>query len=340
MLRKIFTLPKHVCMALLSIAVAILSVGSVFGYFCNCGQLFELASHFRIVYAVGYFICAAGFLLLRRWKPCIVTLTLFAVCDLLPLAQMFLPPAQASVPDSPNTVTVFHANLWGGKNRNYNKAIDLLMKRKPDVIGLSEVTPRWGSELKKGLSEEYPYQIIEDRFGGVAIFSRYPFTESKIEYFDAKTRKRPRIVAEIDVKGHPLTCILVHPLVPLGSWFKYRNSEFAELANELSQIGGDKILIGDLNCSPWSSYFSDLASRSGLKDSECGFGPQATWPTFAVRPFLPAVPLIPIDHCLTSDSVVTVKRNVGPYIGSDHLPFQVTLALTSLVGDTQKKSTI
>lgn len=340
MLRKILALPKHVFMALLSIAVAILSVGSVFGYFCSCGQLFELASHFRIVYAIGFFICAAGFLLLRRWKPCLVTLLLFAVCDLLPLAQMFVPPVQEAAIDSPNTVTVFHANLWGGKNRNYNKTIDLLMQRKPDLIGLSEVTPRWGFELKKGLLKDYPYHIVEDRFGGVAIFSRYPITESKIEYFDAQARKRPRIVAQLDVKGRPLTCVLVHPLIPLGPYFKYRNSEFAELATEVSQISGDKILIGDLNCSPWSSYFSDLASQSGLKDSERGFGPQATWPTFALRPFLPALPLIPIDHCLTSESVVTLKRRVGPYIGSDHLPFQVTLALPPLLGSNQKKSTI
>lgn len=332
MLQKIFALPKNICMALLSLSVAVLSVGSLFGYFCRFGQIFEIASHFRIIYALGFLICALGFLILRKWKPCLLTIVLFALCDFVPLAQLHFSNAQAH-DRSPNMVTVFHANLWGGRNRNYDKTISLLKQRKPDLIGLSEVTPEWAIRLKNGLSD-YPYRVVEDRFGGVALFSRYPISESKIEYFEAGTRRRPRIIAKLDVNGLPLTCQLVHPVIPLGKWFKYRNGEFKEIAAEASQISGDKILIGDLNCSPWSSYFAELVIQGGFKDSELGFGAQATWPTF-VR-----FPLIPIDHCLTSESVKTVKRKVGPNIGSDHLPFQVTLALPLSSERTYKKRTI
>lgn len=332
MLAKIFALPQSVCMGILSLSVAILSVGSIFGYFCRCGQLFELASHFRIIYAAGFLCCAAGFLLMKRWKPCLTTLLLFMLVDFVPLAHLYMPVAIAQ-PAPPHTVTLFHANLWGNKNRNYDRTTELLKQLKPDLVALSEVTPAWGRHLKKELSQ-YPYKIVEDRSGGVALFSRYPISESKVEFFDAGTRKRPRIVAKLNVEGQELTCIVVHPLVPLGPWFKHRNNEFIELANEASQISGNKILVGDLNCSPWSSYFKDLAEHGGLKDSEPGFGAQATWPTF-VR-----VPLIPIDHCLTSDSITTLKRRVGPNIGSDHLPVQLTLSLPGHGRSDYKNKTI
>jgi endonuclease/exonuclease/phosphatase (EEP) superfamily protein YafD len=81
------------------------------------------------------------------------------------------------------------------------------------------------------------------------------------------------------------------------------------------------MVLGDLNLSPWSPYFGDLLSSAGLRDSREGFGIQASWPT--------AVPLlrVPIDHVLYSPEVVINHRQIGPDVGSDHLPVVVDFSL-------------
>lgn len=330
MLKKILSIPGFILKNALRVLAVLLCVASIGGYFGNYGQVFELASHFRLVYALGFLGCGAAFVVLRLWKALTLTMAIFLLTDAIPLLQMYSPSTPANLELASNTVTLFHANLWGGINKNYAATVDLLKTRNPDLICLSEVTPAWGRQLKAALSSEYPHHIVEDRFGGVALFSKYPITSSKLEYFDAGTRIRPRIMAKLKVRDSELTCLVVHTLVPLGKWYKQRNGEFEVIADELNSISGNKILVGDLNCSPWSSYFQGLLSKAQMFDSERGFGPQASWPTLA------KVPFIPIDHCLVGPSVQAVARQVGPNIGSDHLPFQVTLALDSTV----KKSSI
>jgi endonuclease/exonuclease/phosphatase (EEP) superfamily protein YafD len=65
--------------------------------------------------------------------------------------------------------------------------------------------------------------------------------------------------------------------------------------------------------------FRDFLATTGLKDSRVGFGWQPTWPTgsMSLR--------IPIDHVLVEPDLVVLERQVGPDIGSDHLPVRVRL---------------
>jgi endonuclease/exonuclease/phosphatase (EEP) superfamily protein YafD len=81
------------------------------------------------------------------------------------------------------------------------------------------------------------------------------------------------------------------------------------------------LLIGDLNVSPWSSYFARLLKDSGLKNSMKGFGFQPSWP--AGNRFL----RIPIDQILYSPQITIHHRTVGADIGSDHLPVIVDFSL-------------
>jgi endonuclease/exonuclease/phosphatase (EEP) superfamily protein YafD len=62
-----------------------------------------------------------------------------------------------------------------------------------------------------------------------------------------------------------------------------------------------------------------------LKDSEQGFGPQPSWSTEMLIPF------VPIDHFLVSNDIEVLNRVLGPNLGSDHLPVYVDLLVKSLV---------
>jgi endonuclease/exonuclease/phosphatase (EEP) superfamily protein YafD len=75
------------------------------------------------------------------------------------------------------------------------------------------------------------------------------------------------------------------------------------------------VLIGDLNTTMWSPYFSELVKGSGLRDARLGFGLKPTWP----MP-LPALFQIPIDHCLVSDDIEVLGVRTGGATGSDHRP--------------------
>ena len=67
------------------------------------------------------------------------------------------------------------------------------------------------------------------------------------------------------------------------------------------------------------------ARQTGLVDSSRGRGLQSTGP---VRPLGLR---IPIDHCLVSAGVVVHDKQIGPDVGSDHLPLMVDLAVADNV---------
>ncbi len=74
-----------------------------------------------------------------------------------------------------------------------------------------------------------------------------------------------------------------------------------------------------------------LASALGfaLATTVSGFGLKPTWPTS-----LPLL-MIPLDHCLLSPGLRVTSFEVGPRVGSDHLPVLVEIApLQARLGET------
>ena len=100
-----------------------------------------------------------------------------------------------------------------------------------------------------------------------------------------------------------------------------RNDQLDAVAQYVATVTGPKILMGDLNTSPWSHCFGRLLSRAKLVDSSRGRGVEATWPTNLI--WL----RIPIDFCLVSEGIAVKDKQVGTDIGSDHFPLIVDVAL-------------
>ena len=80
------------------------------------------------------------------------------------------------------------------------------------------------------------------------------------------------------------------------------------------------MVVGDLNCTPWSPHFRRLLRDAGLRDVARGRGLEPTWyPT--------SLPLgIPIDHVLVSDEIGVANRELGSDLGSDHRPVRVEIS--------------
>ncbi len=174
----------------------------------------------------------------------------------------------------------------------------------------------------------YPYRAMQLKYGGIAVFSRLPLKDSRIEYFG--DGKRPRIATKCKMGDTYVNLLVVHPYAPLNK-FNERNLELSELGAEIRAMNAPTVLAGDINCSPWSFYFARLVKESGLQDSEQGFGAQPSWP--AIRNHA----LIPIDHFLISKDIRVVDRQVGRNVGSDHLPIIVELQTSAMAKKTAQE---
>lgn len=299
-----------------------LSALTVMPFFAGHGRLLEITCHFIPVYgvlALTYF-----FLAIAARRPLFISLALLV----LAINAMRLAPLYAAdgISNKDHNLRVLHLNLWGPKNKHPQKMFALVDQQDPQLIALSEIDHQW-SERLKALDEKYPYHLATTNCGGVGLWSKYPLENARVQFFTSSfnTNKRPRLSASVCLPdGKKVALILVHPPVPVGQLknFKARNEEFKTIADQARSLPRPCFVIGDLNCSPWSPYFDELAQQANLKDSARGFGLAPTWPDI-----FPLRPVIPIDHCLVSSDISVAKRSVLDSAGSDHRPVLLDLLL-------------
>jgi endonuclease/exonuclease/phosphatase (EEP) superfamily protein YafD len=267
-----------------------------------------------------YIIAAVAVLLLCslcRTKIGTVFGALALLINLVIYCSLYLPSA-SSAEQPHGHLKIIASNIYGARNQDYDALVQLVHVERPDVLAITEMTPKWILVLKKRLPE-YTTEFDEKLSGGAAIFSRVPIT--RVPTPPAVRRYGVRGVVEID--GHPVLLIASHPPAPwrIRGW-QIRNLEFMRLAEDVHANPTTPIIIaGDLNCTPWSAYFQRLMQSTQLADSEQGVGPQPSWSTHMY------LPLVPIDHCLHTRNLTVTERRLGPNIGSDHLPLIVTLAV-------------
>jgi endonuclease/exonuclease/phosphatase (EEP) superfamily protein YafD len=293
--------------------VAVAASGAVIlSFFPNKFYVAEVLSHCRLIFipVLLCILCAVA-AFRSRW---IATSCLLALLfNVLPVLALYMPVSESLPAERMAPLTLVVANLWGGKNKRYDLAAKTILNENPQIICISEITPIWQKQLNTRFAN-YPYRIVEPHLGGVAIYSKMPLTKSKVFYVGAI--HRPGIIAHVNWNGKDVCLINVHTVTPFK--FAQRNEELDDMAERAAAGGDSVILAGDLNCSPWSSYFDELQRKGRLVDTEQGFGATPSWSTHYLTP------LIPIDHCLTRGFRCTDRRVLGR-LGSDHLPLLVRL---------------
>ena len=279
---------------------------------------FELATHFRLQYALAAAACAGWLAWSRAW----LTFALAAACAALNgsyVLPFYTRARAARPPGGEERLVLMFANVYAG-NEDYNALLASVAEVRPDVLALAEVTPAWASQLG-ALGREYPYYSLLPRPGGsgLALFSRLPLEGPEGLDIDASTH--PVMRARVLLPRASLSLLVMHPPTPMRpDKLAQRAAQFRR-ADEL--LGPEpRALVGDLNVTPWSPYFRELLALARLRDAREGAGLVPTWPSP-----LPAFLRIPIDHCLVSESVEVLSVRAGPRTGSDHLPLVVELGL-------------
>lgn len=304
--------PIYKLVIVLLTAVLILTFISLFGRH----SYLELATHFRLQYALASLACLILLPVFHSWKLLpLAAATL--VCNLIYILPYYRTTPAQHDDSSALHLRVMEANVLES-NKKYATLIKAVHEEDSDIVVLQELTKEWLEQTQSFVSE-YPYYKTVPRPGGsgMALFSRHPLVEVTILNLDASTHLA--ILARINVDGTLVSILSLHPPTPVRtSKFLNRNRQFTEAASILSAAKGPRLLIGDLNTTMWSPYFTDLEKASGLRDAQLGFGIKPSWP----MP-LPAFLQLPIDHCLVSDEVTVAAIRTGKRTGSDHRPIIV-----------------
>ena len=310
---------------LVQLGAILVCLASLAGFFGRTVWFLDLFSHFRLQYLLLLLI-ATILLYIGGFFLQAITSGFFAILNLLLVIPFYVKeaPAPQSVHANPkqDSYRVLLSNVLQ-KNPAFGAVRHLIRTSKPDFLVLIEVNKTWIDQLEPAL-KDLPFSRVKlrDDNYGIAIFSRIPAIFSEVKYFGSAGI--PSIVATYSLHQRPVTLLATHPPPPKTRRTSVaRNEQLAEIAEYVQTIEGEKLLVGDLNLTSWSPYFSDLTRLSGLRDSRLGFGMQNSWRAF--RRWL----VIPIDHVLVSAGVVVLARRVGPFIGSDHYPILLDFNLNA-----------
>lgn len=304
------------CLLVVSLGIAtVAGVVTLTGFAARADWRLELTCHFRVQYfwlltlaAIGFWIC--------RYRRLAAVPALLAAVNLALIAPLYWGPARV-LPADPQLLTRAISLNVRYLNHDYQAVIDLVDRERPDILVLLEVTPKWIEALSV-FDSEYPNSRALPRYdaSGLAVYSRLP-----IEHFEVRGRAEiglPTMVARVALPQGLLTLFATHPASPgSAAHAAMRNRQLAAVAEWAHECETAAMVLGDLNCTSWSPYFTDLLATSRLLDSRRGFGVEPTWPGL----WLPL--RIPIDHCLVSPEIAVVARRVGGPVGSDHRPIIV-----------------
>ena len=302
--------------------------GTLAGFAGAWFWVFDLFAHFRLQYAIGLGVFAIYFhLMLRRsnvrWHRGLVGICLLGcLLNAVLVCRVFLPPVPSSEVPATSYRLLF-SNVLTANAGNPDPLLKLIRKEDPEILVLQEINRRWLGALQP-LAATYPHQTNESREHnfGIAIWSKLPF---RMADGHAIPEGSDLFTLEIEVEVEPsFTLWSTHPIPPAGgSRSAMRNHQLAEVAKLIVARNVQSILLaGDLNTTPWSFAFQNFVRDTGLLNSQSGRGLQPSWPSR-----LPALLRIPIDHVLHSDTIQVHRRQLGPPIGSDHLPLLVEFSV-------------
>lgn len=321
LLREFYTGFIHLLVSVCTLVLVLICALSCFGLHSRTA---ELCCHFMVacLYGAVLLICLVVFDALtfkRRLR--IALLNFVLLITVLGFVINRVEPLWSRVDIAPGSanLTLLHVNIWGRLNFDKETLFKQIAATNPDIIFVSELTGSWSTLITDKLKDTHPYSFARP-VNGLGIYSKYPLETSDLRQI--KYQNRARILARVK---HPdvgsVTFLMVHPVNPVGApkHLGARNEEFLLYPQELSSTGDPAILVGDLNCTPWSPYFDKLIKDGNLKDSERGFGLQPSWPSVVVPS------LLPIDHVLVSQNIEVKDRRVLAPCGSDHLPLLVKL---------------
>ncbi len=148
------------------------------------------------------------------------------------------------------------------------------------------------------------------------MFSRIPWVGAQV--IKPFAESAPIIEARLNYRGRDFVLIGAHPKSPgTPGRAQSRDREMQWLAERVAQSQLPVLVMGDMNATPWSVGMRLLTA--GNLDYRALDAPLA--PTWLARtPFA-----VPIDQVVCTAPLVIAHRAIGPDVGSDHRPQEISV---------------
>jgi len=288
----------------------------------------DLFSHFVHVYALVCGVLAVAMLALRCRVFAVIALAI-ALTNAWPVAALNIEPAGANM-HGKGSLQIALINVHTN-NPNKQAVIDWVESSAADFVILQEVDQHWLRALRDGL-RVFRVDVgmpRSDNFGMVLLVRNTDVSHltynARLAEPEAVGTGLPVILLDVtfsSTQSPPRTIhiMAMHPLPPVGAAYTAERDEQLRVAGQWAAQNKPCVIVGDLNTTPWSYVFDLVQSPGNLLNSQQGYGIAPTFPSGGR-----AWPVIPIDHLLHSDDLVTIDRRVGPHVGSDHRPLLVEL---------------
>lgn len=282
-----------------------------------------LIENFDPALAMGASVISLGALLLRRRRAATLALAT-AVLALTPvLASIHAAP---QVAEGTPRLKVMTFNLWV-LNGETDRIIAYLREAKPDIVFLEETTEAHKKALAT-LADLYPTQVTCHT--GIVpcetmLLSRFPARWEKAGPIAGSMPSTA--IAALDLgNGHTVTVVAVHLAWPFPMRGRDAQHEQAlHFAQALDAYPGPLLIGGDFNGGGWARNPDAVKSIARLT-SEPGLHP--SWPAIRIHGLdVPEWLRLPIDHVFTRGGPVVASAEIGPELGSDHLPLLAVIAL-------------
>jgi len=311
----------RLCRVLFALLAVLAVVACLGGLVARWHMYFELLTHFQIQYMAASAIAAIGLFVCGNRRLAIVP-AIVALAIVLRISPWFLSSSLAVESDTGKPLRVMLFNIHE-PNRQHDAVIDEIRSANPDLVVFQEVNDRWAAELEV-LDDVWSYAHYQRAamLRGNLVRSRFPMREIVHEP-SVSDINAPSLRLTLDVDGLDVALLVAHPPPPHQPYFAaLRNQELQRLARRSTELPQPLMLIGDLNTTMWSPYYSDFEAASGLVNTRRGFGIIATFPMNEYR-----LLRVPIDHCLVSPDIAVTSCRRGHASGSDHAPLIVDVVL-------------
>ncbi|RII27486.1 MAG: hypothetical protein CXR30_15360 [Geobacter sp.] len=254
----------------------------------------------------------------------------------LPLFKIVAPLKQR-VP----ALRVITCNIQSG-NFNPEHLFSLINESAPDVVALQECPKKFKLSLPSG------WQL--ERAGELAVLSRYPLRQVKSMTALHPPHTWPRTVllhCVISAPGGDIDFCTVHLPSPryglqsvlsrktilnparaglLKQETEHRRKTSQDVRSVISALNQPVIIAGDFNMPVESNIYSQVwgAYSNAFSSQGVGYG----WTEGASQRGI--VMSVRIDHILTGSGLTPSRCQVGPDVGSDHLPLIADIGRTKL----------
>lgn len=219
-------------------------------------------------------------------------------------------------------------------NNQYDKLIDHVNQRQPDLLLTLESDKNWEEELS-AIEKYYPFKvkIPQDNLYGMHLYSKLELLDIEVKYLI--TREIPSIHGYVKLEnGTKVRIHCLHPKPPSPSeddTSTNRDAELLLVGRDLKADSEPTLVFGDLNDVAWSRTTKLFQKISGLLDPRVGRGFFNTY--HAGYPFF----RWPLDHIFHSADFSLVQLRRLKSIGSDHFPIFIKLNYEPRKEDFQDK---